>query len=569
MFVQERILSFDWKESGASRLTRTVSKALTMHGCEKSGVGSHFSTHLQDKGVKNKLITFRGHRFNHLFYAAGATYHHLADIKTFLDSWSDPNELLKSISFDVNEKVYTSSLRALGIIDKIITGPFWRVIEKTENILDLNPVLLNMKLNLQDLSQDASPLLEGHLVFPEESVHKDEVYDSLFENTNDAIFETYTQMALELAIGGMLLILERQAKDQLPGGIYYEPSETDQLRAAAVPTTNTCSERDFAQLDVLMRLKPSASTTAYESVIMWTNNKTSTWLNSLSNSEKNSIINDARKSAPEIMELIKERQRSLYETKVEILRAKQEKRVMQENKMYNQKEVHWKQIVPKPAVIIQSFLRHHNLQRGRVLKHRNQVGSKSKKGTSKDFFFKESLTSQILLIQREQSSRENSRHRRTSQLSRSTSSSAYPMSEEKIRDNVKKGNPFNSIVQSGSDDNTLDQNLTLEDFKDFNLSLNVKKDFDICKGIVAQIGGNDYKDHIKEAMQRCMTNKVMSYMNISGKKNKYAFGGSNYFKLVKEVMMRNYNVTENQVVEATANYLKWAPERKDGGGRKK
>lgn len=39
--------------------------------------------------------------------------------------------------------------------------------------------------------------------------------------------------------------------------------------------------------------------------------------------------------------------------------------------------------------------------------------------------------------------------------------------------------------------------------------------------------------------------------------------------LFVEVMMRNYNVTENQVVEATANYLKWAPERKDGGGRKK
>lgn len=38
--------------------------------------------------------------------------------------------------------------------------------------------------------------------------------------------------------------------------------------------------------------------------------------------------------------------------------------------------------------------------------------------------------------------------------------------------------------------------------------------------------------------------------------------------LFVEVMMRTYNVTENQVVEAVANYLKWAPERKDGGGRK-
>ncbi|CAL4110248.1 unnamed protein product, partial [Meganyctiphanes norvegica] len=128
--------SFDRKESGASRLTRTVSKALTMHGCEKSGVGFHFLTQLQEKNAKNKLITFRGHRFNHLFYASGATYHHLEDIRNFLDTWPDPNELSKSISFDICEKAYISSLRALGIIDKVITGPFWRIIKKVENILD-------------------------------------------------------------------------------------------------------------------------------------------------------------------------------------------------------------------------------------------------------------------------------------------------------------------------------------------------------------------------------------------------------------------------------------------------
>lgn len=32
---------------------------------------------------------------------------------------------------------------------------------------------------------------------------------------------------------------------------------------------------------------------------------------------------------------------------------------------------------------------------------------------------------------------------------------------------------------------------------------------------------------------RCMMNKVMLYMNIFGKKNKYVYGGLNYFKLVK------------------------------------
>jgi len=71
-------------------------------------------------------------------------------------------------------------------------------------------------------------------------------YLSLFDKeTNDPIFELCTQMALEMSCRGMLLILERQAKDQHQGGRYYEPSVTDQMRASSVPTTNTCSEKDF------------------------------------------------------------------------------------------------------------------------------------------------------------------------------------------------------------------------------------------------------------------------------------------------------------------------------------
>ena len=34
--------AFQWNECGAARLIRTTSKALTSHGCEKSGVGGHF-----------------------------------------------------------------------------------------------------------------------------------------------------------------------------------------------------------------------------------------------------------------------------------------------------------------------------------------------------------------------------------------------------------------------------------------------------------------------------------------------------------------------------------------------
>ena len=106
----------------------------------------------------------------------------------------------------------------------------------------------------------------------------------------------------------MLLILERQAKDQHPGGRYYEPSVTDQMRASSVPTTNTCSERDFAQLILLMRLKPSAPTIAYEAIIMWSSNNTSEWLNDMPSLKKSEILEVAR-SAPQMMEAFRERQK--------------------------------------------------------------------------------------------------------------------------------------------------------------------------------------------------------------------------------------------------------------------
>ena len=74
--------------------------------------------YLKEKGIDSHLITFRGHRFNHLFYAAGSTLYHLDDIKDFLLKWADPDYLSKCILFDAQESVYISTIRALGIIDK-------------------------------------------------------------------------------------------------------------------------------------------------------------------------------------------------------------------------------------------------------------------------------------------------------------------------------------------------------------------------------------------------------------------------------------------------------------------
>ena len=65
---------------------------------------------------KNPPAPFRGNRFNILFYDAGAVYYLASLIKKFL-----------------------AGCKALGLINKLVTGPLWRVIDtKDVSILDMN-----------------------------------------------------------------------------------------------------------------------------------------------------------------------------------------------------------------------------------------------------------------------------------------------------------------------------------------------------------------------------------------------------------------------------------------------
>ena len=64
---------------------------------------------------------------------------------------------------------------------------------------------------------------------------------------------------IEIIFHALLIILERQAADQLPGGKYFTPSECIKKASENVPTTNKASESDFAVLDMLIRTKPNSS----------------------------------------------------------------------------------------------------------------------------------------------------------------------------------------------------------------------------------------------------------------------------------------------------------------------
>ena len=322
------VFAFNTKESGGVRLVRTACKAFHERGCDKSGVGGHFLSFLSGRNEKLYLEHFIGNRFNILFVNAGAVYYHKDAIQDFVKSWPDPNNLLKAVNEDCSHELFLAEIRALGIINKIITGPLWRLIEKADNILALNQDLYKLKMKLSEMCVDASSIFKGGKIFDETKTNGDtidtvdKVSEKLFESTT-ADFDVLTQQCLEVALHGILIILERQCEDQLPGGKYWKPNDKLNLMGQNVPTTNKLSEADFGMVDLLIRTKPNLSTEGMLTLIMWSKNKTAKWLCELNYDERNRVMDAARKNYPVLKEKFKQRNSNLIQEKMKMVEKKQ------------------------------------------------------------------------------------------------------------------------------------------------------------------------------------------------------------------------------------------------------
>ena len=173
-------------ESGTLRLIRTLCKAVQERGCEKSGRMVDFQLALEDSGLpENPLIPFKGNRFNVLFYNAGIIYYLHDNCKSFFDDVFEENRLLSAVYFDLSEPAYIVGCRALGLVNKFLTGPLWRLLVKIKNILELNKYYQRIEQLSLEISNDASDFLSGNVIFFEEFedglMSKDNIYYKLLE----------------------------------------------------------------------------------------------------------------------------------------------------------------------------------------------------------------------------------------------------------------------------------------------------------------------------------------------------------------------------------------------------
>ena len=310
-------------ESGAQALVQGVGKLFY-----NDGVGiPNLRNDLADRQVPTDCIPerFVGNRFNILFHNASCIYSLREPLLGYLKYVNGcSNSLHTAVYNDLQNSTYMVACRALGLIDKLVTGPWMQLAEKELNILDMNPHYAHAVEQLKAWKEDPSQLLNGEaMIFAvgTTSVKKDSRYDDLTKSQEN---DEETKELLKRMCSTLLDVCCRQLVDQLPGGRFSEPSETLREQASSCSATNISGERTFGLLDSLKRRAPNSKVEFIESKIMSRKNDTKTWLSGKTDAELESLFTAARKAMRNAEEVNSQRKKKLLDDRRAALLEKSE-----------------------------------------------------------------------------------------------------------------------------------------------------------------------------------------------------------------------------------------------------
>ena len=326
--------------SGTQRLIRTACKAFTHRGSEQAGCSAYFRSYLWDKEIHRvPLAPFRGNRFNIIFYDAAGVYYLKQHMEDYLKySHGQLNKLLQAVLSDLRVPTFIAGCKALGIIDKVVTGPLWRhLVHSSVSVLEMSDTYSRMHTLFKRWGEDAQGVLNGEQgLFDDDRGGDDVVADKLFQST---MSDLIVQELLQLLFKSFTLTAERLLPDHLPGGVYNSTTDRTLIETTkSVPTTNVAPERDFAVLDQLKSQKPNATSIALESVILYSHNKTSDWLKGKSKAQQKQLFDAAISLTAAHKAKFYERRKQIEVQRLETVKRRQEEIVRKKAKEIKQKE---------------------------------------------------------------------------------------------------------------------------------------------------------------------------------------------------------------------------------------
>ena len=200
------------------------------------------------------MAAFRGNRFNILFYDVAGVYYLKSHMIGYLTSHHSRklNLLLQAVLSHLKSRHYVAGCKALGIIDKIVTGPFWMSLQDSSvSILEMSKVYTDMKMKFDEWGNDAQCLVDKEdVLFPDYTDMIEAVSVSLFEPSEE---DGLVQELLQLLFKSFSQTIQRLLIDHLPDGQFHDVTDDAIIaETRSVPKTNVNPERDFAILDRLI-----------------------------------------------------------------------------------------------------------------------------------------------------------------------------------------------------------------------------------------------------------------------------------------------------------------------------
>ena len=251
--------------------------------------------------------------------------------------------MLVAVHWDVKVLTYKVGYRALGLIEKLVTGPLWRIMNKEKCVLGMSKHYQNLLECFEKWAVDCTSFLNNETFCDNSFVSHDECFESLCTPVSDEV-QRMTKECLEIIFSGFVVVSRRMLHDHLEGGKYSVITPGLEKEAMTVSTTNADPERDFGMLDRLMRVKPKALDLIYEGVIMFRKNKTAKWRDQLSEENLGKAMECARKSKEQQKHLYIKNKKEIFKKKSLRLQNSMEEKQRKEKLLSTEKEKLVKQI---------------------------------------------------------------------------------------------------------------------------------------------------------------------------------------------------------------------------------
>ena len=151
--------------SSTHRLVRTACKAFHHRGSQQCGTSTLFRTYMRKRDIhKIPFAHFVGNRFNIIFYDGAGIYYLRDHMIKFIENvhGREANRLLQAVLSDLKNRTNIAGCRALGLIDKVVTGPLWRkLVESSASVLQMSSVYSRVKTKFDDWNKDSSAILNS------------------------------------------------------------------------------------------------------------------------------------------------------------------------------------------------------------------------------------------------------------------------------------------------------------------------------------------------------------------------------------------------------------------------